>query len=120
MVGSPFRDNVITSYISGASVVNCVISAYIHDRVMLERDENGLKRSGNFSLAPHLRGEGRGEGTLRKFRLAESPPHPDRSGRCGACHRARVRATRWHRRGDPTSPRKRGEVTRTRACADST
>src|SRR5260370_24345683 len=106
MVGSPFRDNVITSYISGASVVNCVISAYIHDRVMLERDGNRLKRSGNFSLAPHLRGEGRGEGTLRRLGLGESPPHPDPSGRCGSCHRAPVRATRWHRRGDPPPPPK--------------
>src|SRR5258708_28571931 len=36
------------------------------------------------------RGEGWGEGPLRRFRLAESPPHPDR-------------------KNDPTSPRKRGE-----------
>src|SRR5258708_30769703 len=76
MVGSPFRDNVITSYISGASVVNCVISAYIHDRVMLERDENGLKRSGNFSLAPHLRGEGRGEGDSPQIQTRGKSPSP--------------------------------------------
>src|SRR5258707_15212196 len=53
---------------------------------------------------------------------------PDRAGRCGACHRARILATRWHCRGDTAeaslrrscpgrppraayaSPRTRGEV----------
>ena len=52
----------------------------------------------------------RGEGGLDGVGLADGPPHPDCTGRSGACHRARVRATRWHRRGNPTSPRKRGEV----------
>src|SRR6266851_5017597 len=34
-------------------------------------------REGAFSLAPHLRGEGWGEGLYPRIRLAESPPHPD-------------------------------------------
>ncbi|TMJ20998.1 MAG: hypothetical protein E6G93_11735 [Alphaproteobacteria bacterium] len=45
------------------------------------------------SPSPRLRGESRGEGDSPRTALAESPPHPDR-------------------KGDPTSPRKRGEVTR--------
>jgi len=45
------------------------------------------------SLAPRQRGEGWGEGLSQRGEIAVSavPPHPDR-------------------KGDPTSPRKRGEV----------
>jgi hypothetical protein len=60
----------------------------------LERDEFRLRRSGDRSLLPlPACGERVGvRGTLDRLGLAESPPHPDR-------------------KNDPTSPRKRGEVT---------
>src|SRR5258708_7535247 len=49
-------------------------------------------RASFFSLAPLLRGEGRGEGPLHRFGLVESP------------------LTRIAQMRDPTSPRRRGEV----------
>src|SRR5439155_18998697 len=67
----------------------------------LERDEFGLSRSGHFSLAPFLRGEGWGEGLLPQILVTKcvrgESPSPGL-----LCN--------------PTSPRKRGEVIR----ADST
>src|SRR5205085_8689005 len=44
------------------------------------------------SPSPRLRGEGRGEGDWRQARIRGEPPHPDR-------------------KNDPTSSRKRGQVT---------
>jgi hypothetical protein len=81
-----------------------------------------------FSLSPLFAGsrraklalEGWGEGLFRQVRLAESPPHPALSGRCGACHRARIRATRWHRRESADLSPQAGRGDRTRASADST
>ena len=55
--------------------------------------------TGESSLAPLLRGEGRVRGSLRESRPIDGPvpPHPDRISRC-----------------DPTSPRKRGEARNSR------
>src|SRR5271165_1055419 len=61
------------------------------------------------SLAPLLRGEGRGEGLSQRARLAEGPPHPTRSLSSGAHSRDPLA---------PTSPRKRDEVSRARGFTD--
>ena len=75
--------------------------------IPLERDEFRLGRQRQPITSPSPRSsrgrderssllEGWGEGLYRRARLVESPPHPD----CIACN--------------PTSPRKRGEVTELR------
>ncbi len=68
-------------------------------RIQVLRGEGRARRDpqrggvrGNITPSPRLRGEGWVRGTLVRFELVESPPHLDRNG-------------------DPTSPRKRGEVT---------
>jgi hypothetical protein len=61
---------------------------------MLKHDEFRLKRRDHFSLAPLLRGEGWGEGLSRQTRTRGESPSP------GLLR-------------NPTSPRKRGEVSQT-------
>ena len=54
-----------------------------------------MKKEPPFALVPLFAGEGRGEGPLQeipRMRVRRESPHPDR-------------------KGDPTSARKRGEVT---------
>jgi hypothetical protein len=68
----------------------------------LKHDEFRLRRRDHFSLAPLLRGEGWGEGLSRQTRTRGEPPSP-------GLLRTMLRIAR----SNPTSPRKRGEVSQT-------
>src|SRR6266550_4688191 len=68
-----------------------------------------------YSLSPHLRGEGWGEGLLPHIRLAEGPPHPalradlsPQAGR-GQSHRPPFQTTSAAAYGSRRSPGRRGE-----------
>src|SRR5882757_7017394 len=76
---------------------SCSMTRYMNGLYQAETKQRQREcaAAGVISFAPPLRGEGWGEGLSPRIELAESPPHPDR-------------------KSDPTSPRRRGEVTRDR------
>jgi hypothetical protein len=84
------------SWQDGAAVIKCALPE--QPERLMSFDLELLSR-GWCAPSPRLRGEGWGEGESPRAEFVESPPHPPRKSAA-------------------TSPRKRGEVNRTRAEAD--